>query len=67
MLTGLDLNMLKAGNLSGKIIICKGYIEHPRHKQKPGTYTDDTQMSLALAELIVEGKSWTPETIDKTT
>ena len=41
----------------------RGYIEHPRHKQKPGTYTDDTQMSLAIAELIVEGKSWTPETI----
>lgn len=41
----------------------QGYIEHPRHNQKPGTYTDDTQMSLALAELIVEGKSWTPESI----
>ncbi len=41
----------------------QGYIEHPRHKQKPGTYTDDTQMSLAIAELIVEDKSWTPENI----
>jgi len=41
----------------------QGYIEHPRHKQKPGTYTDDTQMSLAIAELIVEGKSCTPENI----
>ncbi len=41
----------------------RGYIEHPRHKQTPGTYTDDTQMSLAIAELIVEESSWTPETI----
>ena len=39
------------------------YIKHPKHKQKPGTYTDDTQMSLAIAELIVEQADWTPENI----
>lgn len=31
------------------------YVRHPWHKQKPGTYTDDTQMSIAIAELVVEG------------
>lgn len=36
-----------------------GYIRHRRHKNVPGTYTDDTQMSLAIAEAIVEGRPWT--------
>jgi ADP-ribosylglycohydrolase len=37
------------------------YVQHPRHKgTRPGMYTDDTQMSLALAELLVEGTAWTP-------
>ncbi len=40
-----------------------GYVKHPRHDLKPGRYTDDTQMSLAIAELIVEGADWTPEVI----
>lgn len=39
------------------------YMQHPRHKQKPGAYTDDTQMSIAVAELVVEGNEWTPERI----
>lgn len=33
----------------------KHYHQHPKHKIKPGCYTDDTQMSIAVAELIVEG------------
>ncbi len=37
------------------------YVEHPRHKLKPGCYTDDTQMSIAIAEAIVSGEPWTPE------
>jgi ADP-ribosylglycohydrolase len=37
-----------------------GYIRHPRHRIIPGAYTDDTQMSLAIAELIVSGADWTP-------
>lgn len=37
-----------------------GYVKHPRHKIKPGAYTDDTHMSLALAEAIVGGKPWEP-------
>lgn len=29
----------------------------------PGSYSDDTQMQLALAELIVSGKEWSRESI----
>jgi len=37
------------------------YHQHPKHLgTKPGMYTDDTQMSLAIAELILEEQSWTP-------
>jgi ADP-ribosylglycohydrolase len=34
------------------------YRQHPRHKLIPGFYTDDTQMSIAIAELVVSGKRW---------
>src|SRR5215831_8905845 len=37
-----------------------GYVRHPRHRIIPGAYTDDTQMSIALAEVIVSGADWTP-------
>ena len=36
------------------------YVKHPRHHIEPGSYTDDTQMSLAIAEAIVSGEPWTP-------
>ncbi len=37
------------------------YRQHPTHLgTKPGMYTDDTQMSLAIAELMTEGYDWTP-------
>lgn len=37
------------------------YVQHPMHKEiLPGMYTDDTQMSIAIAELIVSGVEWTP-------
>ena len=36
------------------------YIKHQRHDIVPGCYTDDTQMSLAIAEAIVSGEPWTP-------
>ncbi|MEB3293791.1 MAG: ADP-ribosylglycohydrolase family protein [Synechococcales bacterium] len=36
------------------------YIQHPHHGIPPGCYTDDTQMSLAIAEAIVEEDDWTP-------
>lgn len=38
-----------------------GYVRHPRHRIHPGSYTDDTQMSLAIAEFMVSGQPWTPE------
>jgi ADP-ribosyl-[dinitrogen reductase] hydrolase len=37
-----------------------GYVKHPRHHIQPGCYTDDTQMSLAIAEAIVSGEPWAP-------
>jgi ADP-ribosyl-[dinitrogen reductase] hydrolase len=37
-----------------------GYIRHPRHDIAPGCYTDDTQMSLAIAEAIIARDPWTP-------
>ncbi|NOK59440.1 MAG: ADP-ribosylglycohydrolase family protein [Chloroflexi bacterium AL-W] len=40
-----------------------GYIQHPRHAIPPGCYTDDTQMSIAIAESIVSGESWTPRNL----
>lgn len=39
------------------------YIKHPRHSIAPGRYTDDTQMTLAIAEAIVSGEDWTPENL----
>lgn len=36
------------------------YRQHPKHLgTKPGMYTDDTQMSLGITELILENKDWT--------
>ncbi len=39
------------------------YVQHPRHAIRPGRYTDDTQMSLAIAEALVSGERWTPENL----
>jgi ADP-ribosyl-[dinitrogen reductase] hydrolase len=40
------------------------YHQHPRHSgTHPGMYTDDTQMTLAIAELMVEDTAWTPRNI----
>ncbi len=36
------------------------FVQHPRHSIRPGRYTDDTQMSLAIAEALVSGDRWTP-------
>ena len=32
------------------------YVKHPRHSTRPGNYTDDTQMTLAIAEAILSGE-----------
>ncbi|MBO0777545.1 MAG: ADP-ribosylglycohydrolase family protein [Ktedonobacteraceae bacterium] len=36
------------------------YVKHPRHNIRPGSYTDDTQMSIAIAQAIVAGDPWEP-------
>ena len=35
------------------------YVQHPRHAIGSGRYTDDTQMSIAIAEMLVDGRPWT--------
>jgi ADP-ribosylglycohydrolase len=41
-----------------------GYVQHPTHRDiKPGDYTDDTQMTLAIAELMCDGALWSAEVI----
>src|SRR5262245_52388788 len=39
------------------------YLGHPRHRIPAGSYTDDTQMSLAIAETIVADLAWTPDVL----
>jgi ADP-ribosyl-[dinitrogen reductase] hydrolase len=40
------------------------YVQHPRHSGiKPGMYTDDTQMTLAIVETILSGENWSPSTL----
>jgi ADP-ribosylglycohydrolase len=38
----------------------RGYVKHPRHDIQPGCYTDDTQMTIAIAEAMLSGQEWTP-------
>lgn len=38
----------------------RGYVKHPRHDIQPGCYTDDTKMSIAIAEALLSGQEWTP-------
>lgn len=45
--------ILQQNNLSS-------YVKHPSHHIQPGSYTDDTQMSLAIVEAIVSGEPWKP-------
>jgi ADP-ribosylglycohydrolase len=39
------------------------HVKHQKHNLVPGVYTDDTQMALALAEVIVSDKPFTRETL----
>lgn len=41
----------------------KTYRKHQKHGLEPGCYTDDTQMSLAIAEAIVSEEPWTAENL----
>lgn len=44
-----------------------GYTKHPTHNLRPGQYTDDTQMSIAIAESMIahfdHDVPWTAETL----
>lgn len=35
-------------------LLFAGYVGHPFHQMKPGTYTDDTEMSVANARVLLE-------------
>ncbi len=37
------------------------YVKHPTHPLRAGSYTDDTQMSIAIAELLIDGGPYTKE------
>jgi ADP-ribosyl-[dinitrogen reductase] hydrolase len=40
----------------------EGYVQHPTHLGvRPGAYTDDTQMTVAIAELLISGEPWTAQ------
>ncbi|MDJ0555349.1 MAG: ADP-ribosylglycohydrolase family protein [Microcoleaceae cyanobacterium MO_207.B10] len=39
------------------------YVKLPRHKLIPGSYTDDTQMSIGIAEMIISPKPWTRQNL----
>lgn len=42
----------------------ESYVQHPTHLDiAPGAYTDDTQMTLAIAELLITGAPWTPRVL----
>ncbi len=34
------------------------YTKHQKHLLKPGSYTDDTQMSIGIAELLIDSNEW---------
>jgi len=39
-----------------------GYVQHPTHLGiRPGCYTDDTQMTIAVVEQVISGEAWTAE------
>jgi ADP-ribosyl-[dinitrogen reductase] hydrolase len=37
------------------------FVKHPTHSLKSGQYTDDTQMSIAVSEVLLEGPPFTKE------
>lgn len=37
------------------------YIQHPKHGTAPGCYTDDTQMSIAVAEALLADEPWSSQ------
>jgi ADP-ribosylglycohydrolase len=39
------------------------YVRRPNQRIAPGCYTDDTQMSIAIAEAISSGEAWTRDLV----
>ena len=39
------------------------FVRHPRHRLRLGSYTNDTQMSIAIAETLIAQEAWTPEVL----
>ncbi len=39
------------------------YFDYPRHDLGNGRYTDDTQMTLAVTEVLLSGQDWTKENL----
>ena len=37
------------------------YVQHPRHRLAPGSYTDDTQMTVAVVEAMLADEAWTAD------
>ena len=48
-----DMSMIQRDNTLAR------YVKHPHHNIKPGMYTDDTQMSIAIVEAILSAQPWT--------
>lgn len=42
------------------------FVQHPWHRLSPGSYTDDTQMAIAIAELVISKAEWTPLLVAET-
>lgn len=41
------------------------YIQHPKHGIAPGCYTDDAQMSIAIAEALLADEPWSPQLVTR--
>ncbi len=46
-----------------QMVSTEEYAPHPRHRLQPGMYTDDTQMSIALAELLSSDADFNAENL----
>lgn len=57
---GAGFEYVKQDVVRGKNTL-EGFVQHPRHALNPGSYTDDTQMSLALAEALLSERAFTRE------
>jgi ADP-ribosylglycohydrolase len=57
---GAGFESVRGGDFVDRKNDLSGYIQHPWHRLPSGSYTDDTQMSIAIAELVLAETDWTP-------